>query len=142
MAISRYSLGLNGVFRLTAFVALALLSTTFAYTQEAPDYDGLGFERVDVVTEFRFTSFRRTDNTSILVTAKSGDNYLLAVDGRISSQVDRVSFSTGRTIRTNSTRLIVEDRSGQTRVRVIAIYAIPTVVAANALVLQLRGGAP
>ena len=142
MAISRYSLGLNRAFRLTAFVALALLSTTFAYTQEALDYDGLGFERVEAVTQFRFTSFRRTDNTSILVTAKSGDNYLLAVDGRISSQVDRVSFSTDRTIRTNSTRLIVEDRSGQTRVRVIAIYVIPTVVAANALVLQLRSGAP
>ena len=109
-----------------------------ASPQELPDYDALGYERVDVVTEFRFTSFRRTDNTSILVSAKSGDNYLLAVDGRISPQVDKVSFSTGRTIRTNSTRLIVEDRSGQTRVRVIAIYVIPTVMAANALVLQLR----
>ena len=138
MATSRYSLGFNGAFRLTAFVALALLPTTFAYTQEALDYDGLGFERVEAVTQFRFTSFRRTDNTSILVTAKSGDNYLLAVDGRISPQVDKISFSTGRAIRTNSTRLIVEDRSGQTRVRITAIYAIPSVVEANSLVIQLR----
>ena len=122
----------------SVLLAYLVITSSSAFSQDIPEYDALGYERVNVVTEFRFTSFRRTDNTSILVTAKSGDNYLLAVDGRISPQVDKVSFSTGRTIRTNSTRLIVEDRSGQTRVRVIAIYVIPTVMAANALVLQLR----
>lgn len=127
----------NLIFSSVLLAYLALTSGS-AFPQEIPDYDALGYERVDVVTEFRFTSFRRTDNTSILVSARSGDNYLLAVDGRISPQADKVSFSTGRTIRTNSTRLIVEDRSGQTRVRVTAIYAIPSVVEANSLVIQLR----
>ena len=121
-------------------VILMAVFSCIVYSQEFDEYADLGFEPVDAVTEFRFMSFRRTDDKSILVTGRSGESYLLVVDGRVSPTVEGISFSTGRSIRVNYTRVILSDRSGQTSQRIVAIFPISSAVEANSLVRRLRDG--
>ena len=125
---------------LAPFLFTTLIGHAAPYDLEAT-YGQLGLEKISQISEFKFDSFRRTDEQSILVIGKSSRQYLLVLDGRVSSTVTQISFPSGsRNIKSGYTRVTLVDRSGEDRRKIVLIYSAADRVEANSVVARLRNG--